>query len=172
VLVQGSITDKNRDAPPESAFLTDLSRSLLSQGTAGPLLPALTVDIPEDLVALTDGFALSSPEVPADLYVGGIETELEAEAAFLRGDANDDGKVDIGDPIYALGFLFLGGPAIPCPDAADSNDDGTLAIGDPIHLLTYIFLGGEPPAFPGPLECGPDSVPDSFEACEAAACRQ
>jgi hypothetical protein len=28
---------------------------------------------------------------------------------FLRADANFDGKVDIADPIFSVGYLFLGG---------------------------------------------------------------
>jgi hypothetical protein len=30
-------------------------------------------------------------------------------------DANDDGTVDISDPVYILFFLFVGGPQPPIP---------------------------------------------------------
>ena len=38
---------------------------------------------------------------------------------FLRGDSDDDRLVDISDPIYLPGHLFLGGPNPKCPDAAE-----------------------------------------------------
>ena len=30
-------------------------------------------------------------------------------------DAEDDGRINLRDPIYILGYLFLGGPAPPPP---------------------------------------------------------
>ncbi|MCZ6792523.1 MAG: hypothetical protein O7J95_02790 [Planctomycetota bacterium] len=35
-------------------------------------------------------------------------------APFRRCDANDDARLDIGDPIFTLNWLFLGGSAPPC----------------------------------------------------------
>ncbi len=53
---------------------------------------------------------------------------------FLRGDANADNRVDIGDAITILGYLF-GAAQDPskakvaqCLDAADANDDGARSI--------------------------------------------
>jgi hypothetical protein len=69
---------------------------------------------------------------------------------FIRGDANDDGIVDIADPIATLGYLFLGVERLPCRDAADSNDDGLLDVSDSITTLAYLFLGGQ--ALPPPNE--------------------
>jgi hypothetical protein len=63
-------------------------------------------------------------------------------AIFRRGDTNVDQHVDISDPIATLGFLFLGGTALPCADAADANDDGKVDISDAIATLTSLFLGG------------------------------
>ncbi|MBN1417275.1 MAG: hypothetical protein JXP34_00775 [Planctomycetes bacterium] len=82
---------------------------------------------------------------------------------FVRGDANRDGAVDIGDAIEAIAHLFLGG-ALPCPDAADINDDGRLLLGDPIGILQHIFgrAACPPPPFPCP---GEDPTPDALEPC-------
>ena len=60
---------------------------------------------------------------------------------FLRGDANGDGRCDISDPIFELDFLFRGGAAGNCEDAADSNDDGTVDISDAVTLLNHRFHG-------------------------------
>jgi hypothetical protein len=91
---------------------------------------------------------------------------------FHRGDANDDGRGDISDGIFVLDFLFSGGKAVPCADAADMNDDERLDIADPIFLFGFLFLGAPPPPPPGPppLGCGPDSTPATGPlGCEAFA---
>lgn len=75
--------------------------------------------------------------------------------AFVRGDANQDGKVNMADAIWILNELFAGGPQSTCKDAADMNRDGLLGIADPVYLLRYEFLGGDPPPAPFPV-CGVD----------------
>ena len=63
--------------------------------------------------------------VPA-LLLGMALTEqaCSQSIAFVRGDANVDGTVDISDPVFTLVFLFSGAvPGIPCQDAADANGD-------------------------------------------------
>ncbi|MBI4605053.1 MAG: c-type cytochrome [Planctomycetes bacterium] len=78
---------------------------------------------------------------------------------FLRGDANDDGRADISDAVFVLGFLFLSADAPPCRSAADSNDDGKLDISDAVSLLGFLFLGDPQPPAPFP-EQGIDPTPD------------
>ena len=79
--------------------------------------------------------------------------------AFVRGDANDDGIIEITDPVFALNFLFLGDEEPPCLAAADANDDGVLEITDAVRVLTFLFGGGPPPSFPHP-DPGQDPTPD------------
>jgi formylglycine-generating enzyme required for sulfatase activity len=94
-----------------------------------------------------------------------------AVPTFRRGDANDDGGIDLSDAIFVLRFLFSGGGTAPsCPDAADANDDGSPDLGDPIFLLNYQFRGGAAPPSPGPMNCGPDPTPDSLGPCVSAHC--
>jgi plastocyanin len=80
---------------------------------------------------------------------------------FLRGDASDDGVVDISDAVAALNFLFLGAPQESCDDALDANDDGAVDIGDPIYTLNYLFLGAReiPDPYPRP---GQDRTADEI----------
>ena len=87
---------------------------------------------------------------------------VASDASFRRGDVNDDGSVDISDPIGVLGYLFLGEQNIDCLDAADTNDDGSIDVGDPIFLLDYIFNGGMVPPDPGPAVCGIDPTLDNL----------
>lgn len=83
---------------------------------------------------------------------------------FIRGDSNRDAAINIADPIYLLNYLFRGGDALSCPDAADANDDGALDIADAISLLNFLFLGGAPPPPPFP-EPGPDPTFDQVGGC-------
>lgn len=79
---------------------------------------------------------------------------------FLRGDANLDQMVNLGDAITILEGLFSAGP-LPCLDAADANDDGSVDISDAIFALAYLFSGGPEPAPPFPAP-GPDPTPDTL----------
>ncbi len=88
--------------------------------------------------------------------------------AFLRGDANGDGRLNVSDAVTVVRAVF-GAPAA-CADAADADDDGTLRIDDAIVLLGYMFAGGPPPAPPFPA-CGGDATPDALGCDGGAACR-
>ncbi len=85
---------------------------------------------------------------------------------FRRADSNQDGTVDITDPIVTLGFLFLGNPAPGCLDAADSNDDEEVDLSDPVHTLSHLFLGGDAPPDPGTSTCGPDPTDETTIALD------
>ena len=65
--------------------------------------------------------------------------------SFIRGDVNGTDGINIADPIFLLGFLFLGGESPPCEAAADSNKDNALNIVDSVYLLNFLFSGGPPP---------------------------
>ncbi len=83
------------------------------------------------------------------------ETKL---TKFTRGDANDDGKLDISDPIQTSRHLFFKEEA-NCLDAHDSNDDGKLDSNDILYSLDYLFNGGF--AIPEPfLQKGFDNTLD------------
>jgi len=90
---------------------------------------------------------------------------------FIRGDANDDGKLNIADVIR---IIFdprvvpgLGTEEIDCTDAADANADLHLTLADPIYLINWEFQvipNAPPPPFPFP-ECG------KTEATTRESCR-
>jgi hypothetical protein len=90
-------------------------------------------------------------------------------ARFVRGDANGEGSIDIADPIFILTYLFVGGRAPDCLDAADVNDDGTADISDPVRLLGCLFLGAEEP--PPPFgACGGDPTADDLSCNLSGGC--
>jgi hypothetical protein len=94
------------------------------------------------------------PDTQATIPVG-------AGYSFVRGDANLDGAVDIGDAIAILDHLF-GENKLTCEDALDVNDDGALMIDDPIRLLMYLFVSPVP-AIPAPFgAAGPDPTQDAL----------
>ncbi|HEX7400990.1 MAG TPA: FlgD immunoglobulin-like domain containing protein [candidate division Zixibacteria bacterium] len=64
---------------------------------------------------------------------------------FVRGDANGDNVLDVGDVVYLINFLFKYGSQ-PCPEVAgDENCDGNVDVGDVVFLINYLFKGGPHP---------------------------
>ncbi|MBN1419809.1 MAG: hypothetical protein JXP34_13600 [Planctomycetes bacterium] len=86
------------------------------------------------------------------------------EVAFIRGDANSDGKVSISDALTIRRYLFNGAWRPACGDAADADDNGRLEITDQIMILGALFLGRSP--LPPPTwEPGPDPTPETGAGC-------
>ncbi len=110
-----------------------------------------------------DGRVYLSSRDDGSLYV--LSSGEEEETPFRRGDANNDGRVNISDPIAVTRHIFLDHVQLSCPDSADINDDGRVLPDDVIVLLKWLFQSGAPPA--EPLEaCGFDPTDDAL-TCEA-----
>ena len=88
---------------------------------------------------------------------------------FVRGDVDQDGELNISDPIFNLAYQFAGGAVPSCLDAADDDDSGEVDISDPIYSLSYQFAGGSPPPAPFP-SCGPDSTADQIGCSQFPSC--
>ena len=75
-----------------------------------------------------------------------------------RGWGGGRGRVAVRAGIGRLNFLFAGGDAPVCYDAADVKDEGAVDISAAIYLLNFLFLGGKslPPPYPNP---GLDTIP-------------
>ena len=101
--------------------------------------------------------------------VDGNNVPDECDANFTRGDANDDGTLNIADAIFLLTNLFVGGPAPVCLDAGDTNDDGFIDISDVITAINYIFVGGAAPPAPFP-NCGIDPTADALDCAGSVQC--
>jgi hypothetical protein len=112
---------------------------------------------------------LASPANVMTPFEYGLEVGPAADPRFRRGDANDDGGVDVSDAIRFILRLFAGGPALTCSDAGDANDDGTVDLSDPIAILEHLFRGGAPPPPPGPT-CGIDPIPDELDCAAQPGC--
>ena len=90
--------------------------------------------------------------------------KLLPKSLFIRGDANHDSSVDLSDGIFILLWLYLGGPAPVCGDAADANDDSQVDISDATSIFQFLFIDnqGSWEPFPDP---GMDPTPD-FLGCD------
>ena len=101
--------------------------------------------------------------------IGAYET-VPTKTAFLRGDTNNDGDVDLSDAVAVLRFLFLGHEDPTCLAAANSNGDAAVDVADPTYLLNHLFLGGPAPTAPS-AECGTSELDvDAELSCEDSPC--
>lgn len=81
--------------------------------------------------------------------------------AFIRGDSNLDGRVDIADACHVLLIVLHSRHNCLDADASDADDDGRITVTDAICVIDHLFRGGPPmpPPFPG---SGGDPTPDSL----------
>lgn len=79
---------------------------------------------------------------------GGI---LGEDFILARGDANDDGRVDVSDAVFINTFINYGGNLPPCMNQADCNKDGAVSNTDTAYLLNWLYNGGPAPPSPGPF---------------------
>lgn len=120
-------------------------------GGGGPLI---------ENVAIIDNLSIFNfAKVDGEICIDGGTT-------FRRGDANQDGAVDLADPITALMAVFGLIAPLACPAAADADAGGTLDLADPVLLLEHLFAAGPPPAAPYP-GCGvaPGEDCPVFDGC-------
>jgi hypothetical protein len=91
------------------------------------------------------------------------------EPGFRRGDADQNGSLQLTDAVQILGHLFLGIPTkVPqCLDAADADDNGQVQLTDAVRVLSFLFLGVGTIPLPGPppAACGPDPTADLLGGC-------
>ncbi|MEZ5357932.1 MAG: dockerin type I repeat-containing protein [Candidatus Zixiibacteriota bacterium] len=66
------------------------------------------------------------------------------------GDVNGDCRVNIGDAVYLIEYIFRGGPPPKPLEIGDVNCDGSVNIGDAVYLVNYIFRSGPEPCLVEP----------------------
>lgn len=116
----------------------------------------------DDLLAAISGTFRIPPPFP-EAGIDPTPDDIDDIKLFIRGDVNEDGRIDMGDAIFILNSIFAGGSSPSCLDSADVDDDGRITIGDAIYLLNYMFSGGPEPKPPFP-EPGIDITEDTL-AC-------
>jgi hypothetical protein len=74
------------------------------------------------------------------ILVGGFWTGY-----YKSGDVTCDGKVDAGDVVLLVNYLFRGGQA-PCFwESGDITCDRVIDAGDVVYLINYLFRNGSAP---------------------------
>ena len=69
-----------------------------------------------------------------------LQSQQAAPAVLLRGDANGNGRLEIGDAQYLLDYFFSEGRPAICPPVTDINHNGRINITDAIFLLQALFV--------------------------------
>ena len=113
----------------------------------------------ENAITISGGTEKACNFDTAEAKVVFVKPLIPPMSLFRRGNANDDGKVDIADAIWIINELFRGGPPTVCADAADANDDGVRDAADAVYLINYLFTAGPAPTSPFP-DCGADPGAD------------
>ena len=109
--------------------------------------------------------------VPPYALVFAALDESTPTPRFRRGEADDNGALNLTDAVFGLSALFIPGSPMPtCLDAADSNDDGEFNLSDGVYSLNALFAGGPPPPAPGSLECGVDPTVDDLDCARYDSC--
>jgi len=101
-----------------------------------------------------------------DVAIGTTIDQCGRPDRFIRGSADGDASLTIGDPIFTLNYIFASGTKPPCVKAADFDDSGDLTIGDPIGALNFLFVPGSTPPKPPSPGCGTDPTNDPL-TCES-----
>ncbi len=130
------------------ASQVDLSHSELPSGVSGVLDPDHLIPTDSSIfnIYATSEAAMGIHPVTITANGGGIACQSEYwYLVFLRGNANGDATVDIGDVIYLINWLFAGGSIPYPPEAGDANCSNRVDIADVVYLINYLFLDGPPP---------------------------
>ena len=130
------------------------------------LASEVRVGIDRDEDGFYDRDELDVCSEPADPAV----TPRTSSCAFVRGDCDADGSVDVSDAVALLLALFRDAGRPPCGDACDLNDDGAIDIMDPISGLGFLFKHDPPPALPF-TTCGADPTEDDLDCDTFPICR-
>ena len=118
--------------------------------------------------AVANVVVVGGGSLDANLSDGSITLNPVVTIDWTRGDVNSDDRVNIGDGIWLISELFLGGPASSCPISRDSNNDGDVTLADAVFIFSYRFLDGPMPASPFP-DCGQTSG-QTPEDCSDSGC--
>jgi hypothetical protein len=83
--------------------------------------------------------------VAHDLFGGQTSSPVYHFTTGVAGDANSDGNVNVGDPVFLIKYIFQAGPAPLSGKTADPNNDCFINVGDIVYLINYIFKSGPAP---------------------------
>ncbi len=122
-------------ASPTSIFLNPGQTDSVS---VNAVCPAMTTEGVLDAIRLT---ASATSTIGAD-----DEDSCTVLVFVQRGDADNNGIVNIGDVTYIVAYIFGGGSGpVPMLQAGDASCDGIVNVTDAVTLIAFIFGGGAYP---------------------------
>ncbi|MGH7857576.1 MAG: hypothetical protein ACREQY_09610, partial [Candidatus Binatia bacterium] len=117
------------------------------------------------------GRIATSKSVRASCFLR-LQPEEPDTVIFLRGDASEDGRVNINDGIFTFNYLFSGGRTPACLRSADANASGVVDVTDGIYVLNYLFGTGREPPAPFPECAAAPADADALECEPPEACQE
>ncbi len=128
--------------PPQTGLFAELFMS--QTGTPGPM--AVMIDTAsiklDEITTLRTLFSASNPAVSIfPEFAGGVGEVLN----YIPGDADNSGRVNIGDVSFLITRIFAFGAPPPIPPAADPDANCKINIGDVTFLVARIFNFGTAP---------------------------
>jgi hypothetical protein len=66
-------------------------------------------------------------------------------STYPPGDVNSDEKIDIGDVVFLISYMFRGGTPPNPLLAGDVNGDCLVDLGDVVYLISYLYKDGPAP---------------------------
>jgi len=145
--------DLNSDGKHNISDVTRIGRAYLDP-TSVPC--QATADVNNDgRITITDVVRLG--DMTAYLYSGGPRpafmdeyvADEDCQLVYVKGDLDNNGKIDISDVIRAYTTYRTGGANLECQAAGDTDSNGTINITDLINqgggLYRFLFMGGKQP---------------------------
>ncbi|MDE0959888.1 MAG: VCBS repeat-containing protein [Planctomycetota bacterium] len=122
-------------------------------------VPQQTILAPIGINGTTTAQMQLSGGVLVAAFLSAALIDIEIPVPFLRGDANDNGIINIADAVVILRRMFGIDPPGTCLAAEDADGDGGTDIGDAVRVVTYLFSLGEAPVAPFPTcDLAPDPL--------------
>lgn len=81
-------------------------------------------------------------------YAGLDSLDVDTTTTYICGNANGDTKVNVGDAVFLINYVFKSGTAPNPLGAGDANCDNKVNVGDAVRLINYIFKSGAAPCCP------------------------
>jgi hypothetical protein len=129
-----------------------MSQIAFRQGSATINYESYQVSTPERLNAI---FSIPNYLGVWELWVSSPFETVRLVDAFRVlhhcGDTNADCVVNVSDAIYAISYIFNGGPAPDPMIAGEVNCDGSVNLSDVVYIINYVFHDN------APAPCDPDN---------------
>ena len=98
----------------------------------------LTYDITNVTITNAEGTSTLALAEVQDMY---FSNDAGTTPSVLKGDVNNDSKVDISDATALINYLLLGDDNGINLDAANVNGDAVVDISDATTLINYLLYG-------------------------------